>query len=53
MTGGQFIARDLESQAERKNELAGWLACSLQRRDWLCGRLCVAYACHYSAGRID
>ena len=26
MTGGQLIARDLESQAERKNELAvGWL----------------------------
>ena len=26
MTGGQFIARGLESQAERKNELAvGWL----------------------------
>ena len=26
MTGGQLIARDLESQADRKNELAvGWL----------------------------
>jgi hypothetical protein len=48
LTGGQLIARDLESQADRKNELAvGWLV-----RDWLCGRLCVAYACHYFAGRI-